>query len=83
MVWLSEPIVTPNCPAALVKLARVNVAELEYASMTDIVAGRYDAGIRFGKRIARDMIAVSISDKIRHVVVASQWLMRQRGSAVS
>ena len=24
------------------------------ASMTDIVAGRYDAGIRFGKRIARD-----------------------------
>jgi DNA-binding transcriptional LysR family regulator len=41
------------------------------ATMTDIVAGRYDAGIRFGKRIARDMIAVRISDEIRHVVVAS------------
>jgi DNA-binding transcriptional LysR family regulator len=40
-------------------------------TMTDIVAGRYDAGIRFGKRIARDMIAVRISDEIRHVVVAS------------
>ena len=39
--------------------------------MTDIVADRYDAGIRFGKRIARDMIAVRISDKIRQVVVAS------------
>jgi DNA-binding transcriptional LysR family regulator len=41
------------------------------ATMTDIVAGRYDAGIRFGKRIARDLIAVRISDEIRHVVVAS------------
>ncbi len=41
------------------------------ATMTDIVADRYDAGIRFGKRIARDMIAVRISDKIRQVVVAS------------
>jgi DNA-binding transcriptional LysR family regulator len=41
------------------------------ATATDIVAGRYDAGIRFGKRIARDMIAVRISDGIRHVVVAS------------
>src|ERR1700730_4236029 len=41
------------------------------ATMTDIVAGRYDAGIRFGKRIARDMIAVRISDEIRRVVVAS------------
>jgi DNA-binding transcriptional LysR family regulator len=41
------------------------------ATMTDIVAGRYDAGIRVGKRVARDMIAVRISDEIRHVVVAS------------
>lgn len=40
-------------------------------TMTDIVAGRFDAGIRLGKRVARDMIAVRISDKIRHVVVAS------------
>jgi DNA-binding transcriptional LysR family regulator len=41
------------------------------ASMTDIVASRYDAGIRFGKRLAKDMISVRISDKIRHIVVAS------------
>jgi len=45
--------------------------------MTDIVAGRYDAGIRFGKRIERDMIAVRISDEIRHVVVASPGYFAQ------
>lgn len=40
-------------------------------AMTDIVAGRYDAGIRLGNRIARDMIAVRITDDLRFVVVAS------------
>lgn len=32
--------------------------------MTDIVAGRYDAGIRVGNLLARDMIAVQISDDL-------------------
>jgi DNA-binding transcriptional LysR family regulator len=41
------------------------------STLTDIVAGRYDAGIRPGKRVARDMIAVRITEEIRHLVVAS------------
>ena len=39
--------------------------------LTDIVAGRYDAGIRIGRLVARDMIAVRISDPLRLVVAAS------------
>jgi DNA-binding transcriptional LysR family regulator len=39
--------------------------------LTDIVAGRYDAGVRVGHRIARDMIAVRITDDLRMNVVAS------------
>jgi DNA-binding transcriptional LysR family regulator len=39
--------------------------------LTDIVAGRYDAGIRLGHRVARDMIAVRVTDDLRVVVVAS------------
>jgi len=47
-------------------------------TLTDIVAGRYDAGIRAGKRIARDMIAVRVADEMRHLVVASpDYLARQ------
>jgi DNA-binding transcriptional LysR family regulator len=47
------------------------------ATITDLVAARYDAGIRFSKRIARDMIAVRISNDIRFVVVASSDYLAQ------
>jgi DNA-binding transcriptional LysR family regulator len=40
-------------------------------ALTDIVVGRYDAGIRLGHRVARDMIAVRVTDDLRVVVVAS------------
>src|SRR5262244_4056125 len=40
-------------------------------ALTDIVAGRYDAGIRLGHRVARDMIAARVTDDLRVVVVAS------------
>jgi hypothetical protein len=39
--------------------------------MTDIVAGRYDAGIRVGNLLARDMIAVQISDDL-----SGYWRLR-------
>ncbi len=41
------------------------------AVLRDVVAGHFDAGIRSGRRIARDMIAVRIMDDVEHVVVAS------------
>ena len=39
--------------------------------LTDIVEGRYDAGIRFGEKVAKDMIAVRVGPDIRSTVVAS------------
>jgi DNA-binding transcriptional LysR family regulator len=45
--------------------------------LTDIVAGRYDAGIRLGHRVARDMITVRVTEDLRFVVVASpDYLVR-------
>jgi DNA-binding transcriptional LysR family regulator len=41
------------------------------AALTDIVAGRFDAGMRAGDRVERDMIAVRIGEGIRSVVVAA------------
>jgi DNA-binding transcriptional LysR family regulator len=38
---------------------------------TDIVGGRFDAGIRRGDRIAKDMVAVRLLDEQRAAVVAS------------
>lgn len=40
-------------------------------SLTDIVSERFDAGIRLGEQVAKDMIAVRIGPDIRLVVAGS------------
>jgi DNA-binding transcriptional LysR family regulator len=40
-------------------------------ALTDIVAERFDAGIRIGERIERDMIAVRVTDELPLVVAGS------------
>ena len=40
-------------------------------TLRDIVADRFDAGVRLGEQVARDMIAVRIGPDVRMVVVAS------------
>jgi DNA-binding transcriptional LysR family regulator len=47
---------------------------------TDIVAGRYDAGIRLGQEVAGDMIAVRIGPDWRMAVVASPDYLRRQGT---
>jgi DNA-binding transcriptional LysR family regulator len=39
--------------------------------LTDIVAGHYDAGVRLGEQIAKDMIAVRIGPDMRMAIVAA------------
>jgi DNA-binding transcriptional LysR family regulator len=49
------------------------------AALTDIVAGRFDAGMRAGDRVERDMIALRIGEEIRSVVVAvPEYLARHK-----
>ena len=38
--------------------------------VVDLVAGGYDAGIRIGEVIERDMVAVRLGPELRQVVVA-------------
>jgi DNA-binding transcriptional LysR family regulator len=61
-------------------LAQYPAIDLEIsvdAALTDIVAGRFDAGIRPGERVERDMIAVRIGEEMRGVLVAApDYLVR-------
>lgn len=41
------------------------------SSLTDIVAERFDAGVRLGEALAKDMVAVRIGPELRMVVVGS------------
>ena len=46
--------------------------------LTDIVAGRYDAGVRLGEQVARDMIAVRIGPDVRFAVVGAKSYFARR-----
>ena len=46
--------------------------------MIDIVAERFDAGVRLGDQVAKDMVAVRISEDVRMVVVASPGYLAGR-----
>lgn len=47
--------------------------------LVDIVAGRYDAGVRHGGLVAKDMIALPISPDIRMVVVGAPSYLQRHG----
>ncbi len=47
-------------------------------SRIDLVSGRFDAGLRIGERIERDMIAVRIIDEIHTYCVASPAYFKNR-----
>jgi DNA-binding transcriptional LysR family regulator len=55
---------------------RIEIA-VDYG-LTDIVAGRYDAGVRLGEIVARDMIALPIGPAQRMVVVASPTYLSEQ-----
>lgn len=47
-------------------------------TLTDIVAMRYDAGVRFGEQVAKDMIAVRIGPDFRFAVVGLKSYFAKR-----
>src|SRR5450830_486544 len=49
----------------------INVEIIVDYGLTDIVAGRYDAGVRLGDQVEKDMIAVRIGPDLRMAVVAT------------
>ena len=48
-------------------------------ALSDIVAGRFDAGIRVGGRLEKDMIAVRLTPDVRMIAVASPDYLARSG----
>jgi DNA-binding transcriptional LysR family regulator len=55
----------------------VNVEITVDYGLTDIVAERYDAGVRLGEQLAKDMIAIRIGPEMRMAVVGAPSHFRQ------
>jgi len=51
--------------------------------LTDIVAGRFDAGIRLGERLEKDMVAVRLTDDLEMMAVASPDYLARAGTPES
>ncbi|MDB5575799.1 MAG: transcriptional regulator [Bradyrhizobium sp.] len=58
---------------------QVDLEIVSDSSFVDIVAGGFDAGVRYGEHLAQDMIAVSLGPPQRYAVVASAQYVAQHG----
>ena len=57
----------------------VNVELTTDNTLTDIVSGRFDAGVRLGEQVAKDMVAVRIGPDWRMLVVGSPDYFARHG----
>lgn len=76
-------VLAPVIPRFLKLYPEISLDISVDGALTDIVAGRFDAGIRPGERVARDMIAVRVSDELTSVVVAAPAYLKRRGEPKS
>jgi len=74
----ANAILAPAVAKLLPRYPDIKVEIIVDYGLTDIVAERYDAGVRFGEQIAKDMIAVRISPDVRMAVVGSPAYFSQR-----
>jgi DNA-binding transcriptional LysR family regulator len=64
-------VVMQALPSFLATHADVHVEVVVDDALTDIVSGRFDAGIRFGELVEKDMIAVRVGPDLRMAVVGA------------
>jgi DNA-binding transcriptional LysR family regulator len=67
----ADTLLWPMLPTFMRDHPGIEVEVCVEGAMTDLVTGRYDAGIRLGERLEKDMIAVAIGTPLRVAVVAA------------
>ncbi|WP_349962437.1 LysR family transcriptional regulator [Rhizobium sp. ZPR3] len=75
----AETILWPAISRLVRAYPEVKVEISIEASFTDIVSGRFDAGVRLGEQVEKDMIAVRVGPDLRLIVVGSPAYVAQRG----
>jgi DNA-binding transcriptional LysR family regulator len=74
----AESVLWPALTKLIPTYPDINVELVTEYGLTDIVAERYDAGVRLGEQVAKDMIAVRIGPDFRMAVVGSPSYFAQR-----
>jgi len=74
----AEAILWPALAALLPSYPEIRVELMVEQGFTDIVAQRYDAGVRLGEFLAQDMVAVRIGPDLRMAVVGAPSYFARR-----
>ena len=74
----AKTILWPKFEKFLPQYPDINVEVTVENSMTDIISERFDAGVRIGEQVAKDMIAVRIGPDLRMAVVGTPAYFRNR-----
>jgi DNA-binding transcriptional LysR family regulator len=69
--YVTEAILLPKLAKLLRDYPDIKIEISVDYGLTDIVTQRYDAGVRFGEQVGKDMIAVRIAPDIRMAVVGA------------
>lgn len=67
----AETILMPAVKTLMEKYPDINIEISIDQKLTDLVAERFDAGVRLGEQVEKDMIAVRIGPELRMVVAGS------------
>lgn len=69
--WVAQKILEPKLPAFLLANPGIRVEVQIEDALVDIVAAGFDAGIRFGESLDKDMVAVRVGPDLRTIVVGT------------
>ena len=76
--YAADTILFPKLAKFLPEYPDIKIEIIIDYGLTDIVAQRYDAGVRAGEQVAKDMIAVRIGPDIRMAVVGAPSYFAKR-----
>lgn len=76
-------ILLPKLQQLTQRYPDINIELTANSGMVDIVAERFDAGVRFGSRVAEGMIAVRIGNDVKMAVVATPEYFAKHGQPQS
>lgn len=76
--YAADTILWPKLAKLLPKYPDINVEIIIEQGLTDIAAEGYDAGVRLGEQVAKDMIAVRIGPDMRMAVIGARSYFAKR-----
>jgi DNA-binding transcriptional LysR family regulator len=76
--YAADTILWPKLAKVLPEYPDIKVEIIIEQGLTDIVAERYDAGVRLGEQVAKDMIAVRVGPDMRMAVVGAPSYFAKR-----